>query len=143
MLETLVASKVEHQPHGHNLAVGHRGLAAATLLPRSREEVFLLFGVKIFAEFVHSTENLSNFVIGNRKSVFFIVLKFSYKNTKSIMITFFFSDKVINKVIPNSRIDVRNHLAKFYPIMELYTIARPESVTGLVIVMKLDTLLVL
>jgi hypothetical protein len=30
-------------------------------------------------------------------------LKFSYKNTKFLMITFFFSDKVINKVIPNSR----------------------------------------
>ena len=71
MLETLVASKVEHQLHGHNLAVGHRGLAAATLLPRSREGVFLKFGVEIFAEFVHSSENFSNFVIGNHKSVFF------------------------------------------------------------------------
>lgn len=82
MLETLVASKVEHQLHGHNLAVGHRGLAAATLHPRSREEVFLKFGVKIFAEFVHNTENLSNFVIGNHKSVFFYYFEIQLQKYK-------------------------------------------------------------
>jgi len=58
MLEALVASEVEHQLHGHYLAVGHGRLAAATLLARGREKVFLKLGVEIFAEFVHGTENL-------------------------------------------------------------------------------------
>ena len=77
MLQALVASKVEHQQYGHNLAVGHGRLAAPPLLSREREEVFLKFGVEILAEFVHGTENFSNFVIGNHKAVSFLLFCFS------------------------------------------------------------------
>ena len=58
MLETLVPSEVAHQLYGHYLDVGHGRLAAATLLPGGREDVFLKFGGEILAKFVHSTENL-------------------------------------------------------------------------------------
>jgi hypothetical protein len=95
---------VEHQLHGHYLAVGHGRLAAATLLARGREKVFLKLGVEIFAEFVHGTENFSYFVVGNHKDcIFIIILIYNYKDTNFLVITFSFSDKVINKVIPNSR----------------------------------------
>jgi hypothetical protein len=105
MFEALVPSEVEHQLHGHYLAVGHGRLAAATLLARGREEVFLKLGVEIFAEFVHGTENFSNFVVGNHKDcIFIIILIYNYKDTNFLVITFSFSDKVINKVIPNSRL---------------------------------------
>lgn len=105
MFEALVPSEVEHQLHGHYLAVGHGRLAAATLLARGREKVFLKLGVEIFAEFVHGTENFINYVVGNHKDcIFIIILIYNYKDTNFLMITFSFSDKVINKVIPNSRI---------------------------------------
>lgn len=58
----------------------------------------------MLAEFVHSTENFSIFVVSNRKACFFLIFCFSIvKTRKLLVITFSFSDKVINKVIPNSR----------------------------------------
>lgn len=42
--------------------------------PEAERSFFLNLGVKILAEFVHSTENLSNFVVDDHKSVFNILV---------------------------------------------------------------------
>jgi hypothetical protein len=75
VLEVSERAELKYDQDGHNLTVGERRLAVATNLTIGRHErLFVYLLIKFFAEFIHSTENFCNFVVGNHE----IVLLFNF-----------------------------------------------------------------
>ena len=70
VLEIVECAKMEHNQNRHNLAVGHAGSTTAASLPVGGQKRHIFnFLIKFLTEFIHSTENFCNFVVGNHEYI--------------------------------------------------------------------------